>query len=171
MRMPAPSVAYAPDQWTSFFSAQVSAAAALTGLLFVAVSINLGKIVAFRHLTPRAAKALMTLIGILFAASLCLVPGQSTKMLGLELTILGTIFWCTNTFLQRSHSNENPYINRTQKLLDTLLAQISELPIVISGLSLLFRQGGGLYWIVLAVIVSFATAVLDTWVLLVEILR
>ena len=169
--MLAPGAAYAPELWTSFFSAQVSASAALTGLLFVAVSINLGKIVAFRHLTPRAAKALVTLIGVLFAASLCLVPGQSTTMLGFELAILGCALWATITFLQRSHSHENPYINRAQKLLDTLLAQISELPIIVCGVSLLFRQGGGLYWMVIAAIVSFATAVLDTWVLLVEILR
>ncbi|MGA8501830.1 MAG: hypothetical protein WB683_09800 [Candidatus Sulfotelmatobacter sp.] len=169
--MLASGIAYASDQWSSFFSAEVSAAAALTGLLFVAVSINLAKIISFANLPPKAARALVTLIGILFAASLCLVPGQPTRMLGWELTILGTIFWGTITFLQRSHSYENPYMNRMQKLLGTLLAQISELPIIVCGVSLLCRRGGGLYWMVSAVIVSFASAVFDTWVLLVEILR
>jgi hypothetical protein len=169
--MLSPSVAYAPDQWTTFLSAEVSAAAALTGLLFVAVSINLSKIISFAQLTPKAAKALMTLVGILFASSLCLVPGQSTRVLGWELTIVGTIFWGTITFLQRSHLRDNPYLNPRQKLISTLLAQISVLPIVVCGVSLLFWEGGGLYWIVVAVIVSFVTAILDTWVLLVEILR
>jgi hypothetical protein len=69
--------AYTPTQWSSFLSAEVSASAALTGLLFVAVSINLARILASRQLTPRVAKALVMLVGILFAASLCLVPGQS----------------------------------------------------------------------------------------------
>ena len=163
--------AYTPDQWTSFLSAEVSAAAALTGLLFVAVSINLNKIISFAQLTPRAAKGLITLIGILFAASLCLVPGQPVRMLGWELTILGVIFWGTITFLLWSHLRGNTYINRPQKLMTTLLAQISELPIVICGVSLLLREGGGLYWMVPAVIASFITGILDTWVLLVEILR
>jgi hypothetical protein len=35
---------YAPGAWTAFFSAMIAAAAALTGLLFVAVSINLAGI-------------------------------------------------------------------------------------------------------------------------------
>jgi hypothetical protein len=169
--MLAPSVAYAPDRWTNFFSAEVSAAAALTGLLFVAVSINLAKIISFAQLTPKAAKTLMTLIGILFAASLCLVPGQSTKTLGCELTVTGSFFWGTTTRLQRLHLRDNAYLNRMQRLMTTLLAQVSELPIVVCGVSLLFERGGGLYWMILAVIVSFATAVLDTWILLVEILR
>jgi hypothetical protein len=169
--MLAPSAAYAPDEWTNFFSAEVSAAAALTGLLFVAVSINLAKIISFAHLPPKAAKALITLIGILLMSSLCLVPGQPPIALGWELTVLGIIFWGTITFLQWSHSYDNPFINRTQKLLSTVLSQVSALPIMVCGVSLLLRRGGGLYWIVLAVIISFVTAVFDTWVLLVEILR
>src|ERR1700684_3719286 len=40
--------AYDPAAWGSFFTALVTAAAALTGLLFVAVSINLSKIVPVR---------------------------------------------------------------------------------------------------------------------------
>lgn len=35
---------YAPAAWTAFFTAMIAAAAALTGLLFVAVSINLALI-------------------------------------------------------------------------------------------------------------------------------
>jgi hypothetical protein len=163
--------AYSPDQWTTFFSAQVSAAATLTGLLFVAVSINLAKILSFAQLTPRAAKGLITLLGILFTASLCLVPGQPTGALGWELIILGSIFWGTITFLLWSHLRGNTYINRTQKRMTTLLAQISELPIVICGISLLLQRGGGLYWMVPAVIVSLVATIVDAWVLLVEILR
>jgi hypothetical protein len=169
--MLSPSAAYAPEQWTSFLSAEVSAAAALTGLLFVAVSINLAKIISFAQLTPRAAKALITLVGILFTASLCLVPGQPTRALGWELTLLGVVFWGTTAFLQRSHLHGNPYVKRTQRLISTLLAQVSMLPIVVCGVTLLLRQGGGLYWMVVAVVASFVTAILDTWVLLVEILR
>lgn len=42
---------YSPAEWTSFLVAIVGAAAALTGLLFVAVSINLDR------LGPRSSSA------------------------------------------------------------------------------------------------------------------
>ncbi|HEX3901634.1 MAG TPA: hypothetical protein VH853_02220 [Polyangia bacterium] len=46
--------AYPTAGWESFFVAEVGAAAALTGLLFVAVSINLSKVLAFPQLPGRA---------------------------------------------------------------------------------------------------------------------
>ena len=54
---------YDPDVWQSFFVAVISAAAALTGLLFVAVSINLDKILKGRSYLPaRAAETLASLL-------------------------------------------------------------------------------------------------------------
>jgi hypothetical protein len=37
--------------------------------------------------------------------------------------------------------------------------------------SLLLRAGGGLYWLVPGVVLCLVVAVLDAWVLLIEILR
>lgn len=45
------------------------------------------------------------------------------------------------------------------------------LPYIIAGIVVLSRGSGGLYWIVPAIIVSFLKAILDAWVLLVEINR
>jgi hypothetical protein len=45
------------------------------------------------------------------------------------------------------------------------------LPLMIGGVSLLFRAGGGLYWLVPGIVLCLLVAVLDAWVLLVEILR
>ena len=162
---------YLPAQWSSFLSAEVGASAALTGLLFVAASINLARILAYPQLTPRVAKALVTLTGILFAASLCLVPGQSQVLLGSELMLLGTFVWFMITLMQRAHSRGNPYISRRQKLLHGTLTQMSALPLIVCGASLFCSRGGGLYWLVVAVIMSFASALFDAWVLLIEIQR
>ncbi|MEI9978749.1 MAG: hypothetical protein WDN23_07045 [Edaphobacter sp.] len=166
-----PDVAYAPAQWSTFLSTEAGAAAALTGLLFVAVSINLQRIITYPQLTPRIIKALATLMGILFATSLCLVPGQSNKLLGIELITFGIFLWLIITLKQRAHSRGNPYLRGYQKFLYSLMAQMSALPIIVCGASLLSARGGGLYWLVPAVIVSFASAVLDAWVLLIEIQR
>ena len=166
-----PNVAYVPAPWSNFFSAELGASAALTGLLFVAISINLARILAFPHLTPRAAKALTTLIGVLFTASFCLVPGQSKNLLAVELVVLGAAIWIVITVMYLRHSRGNPYMRAGQKLTYGALAQLSTLPLVVCGVSLLYARGGGLYWLVPAVILSCASALFDAWVLLIEIQR
>jgi hypothetical protein len=56
------TVAYSAVEWSAFFSAEVAASAALAGLLFVSISINLAQILANPNLPPRAAKAVTTLV-------------------------------------------------------------------------------------------------------------
>ena len=85
--------AYNPAAWTGFFSAEVGASAALAGLIFVAVSINLAQIVKQRQLVSRSAKALLSLMAVLFSSSLCLIPDLSRVILGYELTALGVAIW------------------------------------------------------------------------------
>lgn len=59
-----------------FFMAQVVASAALAGLLFVGLSINMAKIIANPALPSRALQALTLLFSILIVVSIQLVPGQ-----------------------------------------------------------------------------------------------
>ncbi len=83
------------DQWHDFFLAQAGAAGVLTGLVFVAVSINLEKIVSDpgSGLAGRAAEALILLVAVLMASVLVLVPGQGAGVLGAELLVAGLAAW------------------------------------------------------------------------------
>jgi hypothetical protein len=45
------------------------------------------------------------------------------------------------------------------------------LPMVAAGISLIAAGGGGLYWLVPGLVLGFAGAVLNAWILLVEIHR
>jgi hypothetical protein len=164
-------IAYDPAQWAGLFSAETSAAAALTGLLFVAVSINLAQIVSSSVLIARAAKALSTLVGVLLAAILCLAPGQPSSVLGWELALVATVVWITITISERGSSRRNPFMRRPQKVFHFILTQCSALPLVIGGISLSLGRGGGLYWLLAGMIISFIAALLDAWVLLIEINR
>jgi len=56
------------DQWQSFFVAEAGASAALTGLVFVGVSINLSRILSFPKLPSRAFGALLLLLTILISS-------------------------------------------------------------------------------------------------------
>ena len=83
--------AYSPEQWSDLFVATAGAAAALTGLLFVAVSINLDRILSFPGLPNRALATLVLLLGATIVSILGLAPGQSTTALGIELLVVGLL--------------------------------------------------------------------------------
>ena len=82
---------YATAGWENFFVAEVGAAAALAGLLFVAVSINLSKVLAHPQLPGRAGESLFILMGVLATATLGLVPGQTSAALGGEILGVGAL--------------------------------------------------------------------------------
>src|SRR6185369_1882093 len=83
--------AYDPAQWESFFLANAGAAAALAGLVFVGVSINVETIVQSRRLTGRALEAFTLLAGVLILSVLVLVPRITTTGLGIALVIVGAV--------------------------------------------------------------------------------
>jgi modulator of FtsH protease len=74
--------------WSDFAVAVVGAAAALTGLLFVAVSVNVERILA-AALTSRSASTMIFFAIPLLVGTLLLVPEQSPGVLGLELIATG----------------------------------------------------------------------------------
>jgi hypothetical protein len=161
---------YATAGWENFFVAEVGASAALLGLLFVAVSISLAKVLAYPHLPGRAAEALVELFGVLLVATCGLVPGQAPHTLGFEIIGIGALTWITPIALQLRgprQADTRPWwmINRV------IMTQLSSLPVLAAGISLVAERGGGLYWLVPGVAFSFATAIFGGWVLLVEIHR
>ena len=81
---------YLASPWSDFSVAVVGSAAALTGLLFVAVSINIEQILAIGPLAGRALSTMILFVVPLVVGILILVPGQSVTALGLEL--IGTAF-------------------------------------------------------------------------------
>jgi hypothetical protein len=165
------SPVFDPTPWAGFFTAMASAAAALTGLVFVAVSINLRNVIGSPNLVSRSAKALITLIGAMIVALLCLVPGETQRMLGLEIAIFGVVWWVVIVRTLNRANRNNAYVTRKHIILQALLTHGSAAPIVASGVSLILGRGGGLYWLVAGTIVCLLAAMADAWVLMIEILR
>jgi hypothetical protein len=85
--------AYSTAEWDSLFLAEAGASAALAGLLFVALSINLERILKGAGLPGRAGEAIMLLLAVLVVATWALVPGQSSTVLGAELLGSGLAVW------------------------------------------------------------------------------
>ena len=85
--------AYSTAEWDSLFLAEAGASAALAGLLFVSLSINLERILKGAGLPGRAGEAIMLLLAVLVVATWALVPGQSSTVLGAELLGSGLAVW------------------------------------------------------------------------------
>ncbi len=84
--------AYEPSEWTDFFVASAGASAALAGLVFVAVSINVERILQFRGLPERALATVLLLLSVVLVALICLIPGQSRDALAAELFVVSLLF-------------------------------------------------------------------------------
>jgi hypothetical protein len=159
------------SEWSSFFSAEVSAAATLAGLVTVAISINLSRILEVDHLPARAAEALVVLIIPLAICSFALFPGLSERTLG----SLAFVFGCVSLGL----GGRNQWKWRTaigsveieRQIIGGLARLVATLPIIIGGALLLLQAPAGVGWLASGVVITLITSVLNAWVLLVEIIR
>jgi modulator of FtsH protease len=163
-----------PAAWQNYFVAQAGASAALVGLIFVAVSLNLRQILRFASLPARVAQALIILGQLLVVAMIVLIPGQDAAGLGVELIVVGSLIWAAVLALQlrslRLMSAE-PSTTTRRRVGRVGLGQIATLPTVIAGLSLVAAGGGGLLWLAAGTGLALVVGVFDAWVLLIEIMR
>ncbi len=158
------------EEWSDFFVAIVGAAAALTGLIFVGVSISLAKILTVPRLTGRASQSLILLLVVLIISSLGLVP-QPICLMGMEVLVIGTAIWIIFLVLDIGMLRKSEAAFKKYAWLNIVFTQLSVWPYIISGIILLSEGDAGIYWLIPGIIFSFIKSVLDAWVLLVEIHR
>ena len=167
-----PVNAYTTEGWGDLFLAGAGASAALGGLLFVAVSINLDRIVALRSLPGAALGAIVLLVAVLMVSMVALVPGQARWMLATEVLVVGIPAWSIMTAIWiRALRAPIPNQPRFVPVISVVVTRAATLPIVVAGVSLLLGAGGGLYWVVPGVTFCLLVAIANAWVLLVEVVR
>lgn len=154
------------EGWDNFFVAEAGAAAALAGLLFVSISINLARILEFPALPPRAAEALGALLAVLVLSLLALIPNQSAQSFGAEVMILGLLMW-----IGLSAAALRTGKPQRRAVLRILINQLPPLTFIAAGVMLYTGHPAGLYWLVPATFLAFAAGIFGAWVLLIEILR
>lgn len=163
--------AYDPSEWTDLFVATAGASAALAGLVFVAVSINLERILSFRGLPERALETLLFLVSVLLVSVVALIPGQSHVALGLELLAVALAIDAVVLRQPTIQVEAGEEMRRSWRVSRWTLRLVATVPFPIGAVSLIAESGGGLYWLVAGIVLAIAAAVANAWVLLVEILR
>jgi modulator of FtsH protease len=158
------------ETWDSFGVVVGAASGALIGLLFVAISVNAGRIMKHSALHVGASRTLV-LFGIPLVASILVVtPRQADWALGTELIVLGVVAGAALILVGRGRvdidaspeSRLARTLDRTSPTLSTsLLTEVAGVTLIVGG--------GGLYWLVPALILALVGGALNAWRLLLRL--
>jgi hypothetical protein len=152
--------------------ATAGASATLAGLVFVALSVNIARILQVSHLPSRAGATIASLMVILVCSMATLIP-QPERMVGVEIAGFAFFGWLLKAwsayrgFVDRV-KNERPIF---EAVVEAVLGQLQVLPFFGGALLLMRGDDAGFYWIAGGIITGFVFSVFNGWVLLVEILR
>ncbi len=158
-------------EWNTLFAVQAGAAATLTGLVFVAFSLNQSRIMTYPGLPGRAAESLLQLMEVFLISTVALIPGQPHWILAVEFLVIGGVLWVAQMIGQIRYLRLRAGHPWRWFLYRAVLSQFSSVPFLVAGVTLLLGNPDALYWLVPGFVFSFVAGIVSAWVLLVEILR
>lgn len=160
--------AYDAGAWHDFFVTAGTAAAALTGLLFVALSIQLDRVLGHPEHRFRARGNFFGLTVVMVMALVVLMPSLSARWLGVGLIVPNLTAAAVNAW----HIRRVLPTFFTGSVIFPLRVAFSYVLIlmgVIGGISVIWSVGGGLLWPAIEAIGMLLIALLGAWSLLVGV--
>lgn len=159
------------EEWSDFNIAMAGATAALAGLLIVAMSVNLKAIVASKSLPDRMATALTTLLVALAATALGLAPEQPAWAYGLEVFV-GAILAAAFEVRAIRAIMHDQVVATVQRMAKSIAGTVPITSYLIGSLLLMAGSvAAGLWFFAAGAILAIASAILHSWIVLVEVLR
>jgi hypothetical protein len=157
-----------PEQWNNFFVMVGGGAAALAGLIFVAMSIN--HEIIFRNTTHRnrAINMLTGFTAIFMASGLALIGDQNPGVLGVEwlvLWLIATIIFIRGYVVAIRSGMSSIGLN-TPRLAGGTICYLAE---IIGAIFLIPGYSSGLYIAAIGIIVLFAFLISGAWLLMIGI--
>ena len=158
---------YATAVWLSFGEALAAVAGALTGLLFVALSVKSDVLAASLSLSSRAAQTLVLFMTSVLIAVLLVAP-QPPAALGWELLAVAAVSGTALLILDRraGHSTDQGVARYIERFSPNTITAVL---VAVAGLTFLLKSGGGLYWLIPAAVTSLLGGVVNAWLFLVRV--
>jgi len=154
--------AYRLESWQNLYIMLGSSAAALTGLLFVAVSLQVKSIVKDPVLRVRASANTIMTVMLVINAAIILVP-QSVVAIGIELCTTAFVYitWAGRRLIHLKRSGRKTPARAVISISLNLLG-------IIAGLNLIFHFGGGMYIATIQFVAILAWVIFNAWSLLLD---
>jgi len=156
------------DRWDNFFVMVGGGAAALAGLIFVAMSINPEVIIQNLTHKNRAINMLTGFSAVFMACSFALIGNQSLRGLGFEwffLWIIATIVFIRGYVIAIRSGMSSIGLNMP-RLAGGTMCYLAE---VIGAILLILGYGAGLYISAIASIVLFGFLISGAWLLIIGV--
>ena len=162
--------AAAVSEWSEFFVAMAGATAALAGLVFVAISINIERILQLDGVPELGMVTLLLLVGVLVVSMLGLIPDQADHAFGIEVLVQALLWsFLIATFTTRSMASLKEGKGRYPSRV--VLPLFGTVPYLVGAVLLILGADSAMYWVFAGMLGAILAAVMNAWILLVEILR
>ena len=160
--------------WHEFYLMAGTAAVTLAGLLFVALSMHLDRLVeeSHEHLLALARVTLLSYTMVLFASMYMLIPPSSRRQTAIMLSVMSVVGLMTTARLMRSarHHDEAGF-SRGQVRKRMLFPAIGYVMMLLTGISVGLGIPEMLYMMVGSTCMILGNAAGTSWELLVQIAR
>lgn len=157
-----------PEQWSNFFVMVGGGAAALAGLIFVAMSINHEIIIRNKTHKNRAINMLTGFTAIFMASCCALIGNQDPKWLGVEwlvLWLIATVIFIRGYVVAIRSGMSSIGLNAPRLTGGT----VCYLAGIIAGIALIAGCGTGYIIAALGIVVLFAFLISGAWLLMIGI--